>query len=1205
MTDWLTGPAGTNVPVLAGMVLTVVLCWRLLARPVFVDPSHDGAGSVARAVAPFVFAQVLIAAGFWLSRSTDTIWIMMVVAAIIGLTAVSLAVLARAARRASATLSGPTVAAVLLTALLNEIGALLLVRLVIVSDPDSPFGAGLAADAWLQARDAVGYPVVVAAAALAVAWLATSTGTGRGAVARVRRTFDGRVARWRTRRSELPGVTGRTIAGGSLVALALFVAPVFGPTTGSAHLTILGVATPQAGLIVLIAVLAAMVARYGHRFNPTGPVDVAGFLRRLFRGQVSRGDARVMWVDLRHMLLPVGLFVLVAATCAVRRDFGTVIPALAATFGVTWAATSDSVRRSPDLTEDGTFSPATVWRRLTRSLSVYRVFIWAAVILIGTAGTAVLLGTSYIQERATVWADPWAYRWDAGCAVPDGAQASPTGEIYCQQSLAANLESQHSQVARALSAVADGGLWGRGLRDTASGMVPAGQTDFILAVVWNKLGGVAVLLISILVVMLGAALRQATRSSRARAPDGRAGRRQGQLWFAFFAAGLASMIVGNYLFVFLATVNVIPHSGIPAPFLSRGGQWTLSLLAGIAIVVLIASRTGTAIAASKVPSVRMVEPPTLARPGRLAVVPLTVCLACVAVITVVPYQKPGFPLPTAYDETRPVCRVRDMTREGLTSAPPDPARCSTDRLAFNRTRVEVRLGDHTVLLQNRDTAAWTFEGTPEAGLTLADLSGLLKVGNGGVGLLDQSYDDVTQETAGTTLAKRLSAPSGHPEADGLLDLTIDPALQHALVDSLRSDGTAGSPPMAGGVVVIEAATGHVLASATAPGYAEPVRADSAEAEATEAAKQFLKNRKYYGPLAGERLDGSAEDATCQSAADSGEANPDCWRWSVIIPGASDNADSLAALRDYVGGDLDADLPLPHVNRAVGKWYGFGSTFKVIIAAAYLSQGGRPDDKLDAPLTIPLAPEVVIHNAGGGACPGGETGSITLARALAVSCNTAFVMLAARLGWPAIAEQARKFGMTVGTCQPKKPAFLAHRGAGTVESCVPDDVDGVAIGNNALGGQDVQGTPMAMATVLAAIANGGTAVAPTLLRSVRHPGSGEVEHPVGRSMSAVDPEVADTLTRALSETSVDGTAEGLDAAVKAKLWVKTGTHEVVPAGTRAPPGQYVIVHSWLVGFVNTATHGPVAFAVVIEANDEKAGAARTRAVVQRLCAGLGV
>jgi membrane peptidoglycan carboxypeptidase len=195
-------------------------------------------------------------------------------------------------------------------------------------------------------------------------------------------------------------------------------------------------------------------------------------------------------------------------------------------------------------------------------------------------------------------------------------------------------------------------------------------------------------------------------------------------------------------------------------------------------------------------------------------------------------------------------------------------------------------------------------------------------------------------------------------------------------------------------------------------------------------------------------------------------------------------------------------------------------------------------------------------------------------------------------------------MTVGSCDGK-PAWLAHRGEGAVASCVPADVDGVSIGNDALGGQDVQGTPLAMATVLAAVANHGSAVQPTLVRSVRHPGSGAVEHPVAKSSPALDPRAADALTRALGETAIDGTATGLNTAVKTTLWVKTGTHEVVPAGTTPPPGQYVIVDSWLVGFVNTATHGPVAFAAVVEAHDEKAGAARTRLLVQQLCAALGV
>ncbi|MFC7478964.1 FtsW/RodA/SpoVE family cell cycle protein [Luedemannella flava] len=907
MTDWLTGPAGTNVPVLTGMVVTAVLCWRLLARPVFVDARHDGAGPVARAAAPFVLAQVLVAAGFWLSRSTDTIWIMLVLAAIVGLTAVSLAVLGRAARRAGTVLSGPTVAVVLLTALLNEIGALLLVRLVIVSDPDSPFGAGLAADAWLQARDAVGYPLVVAAAALAVAWFATGTGTGRGAVARVRRSLDGRVARWRARRGGLPEVTGRTITGGALVALALFIAPVFGPTTGSAHLTILGVATPQVGLIVLIAVLAALVARYGHRFNATGRVDIIGFGRRLARGLVSRGEARVMWVDLRHMLLPVGLFVAVAATCAVRRDFGTVIPALAATFGVTWAATSDSVRRSPDLTEDGTFSPATVWRRLTRSLSVYRVFIWAALVLVGTAGTVVVLGTSYIQERATVWADPWAYRWDAGCAVPGARSRRRRGDLL---PAVAGREPGEPALAGRPGAVGRRRrrAVGAGLRDTASGMVPAGQTDFILAVVWNKLGGVAVLLISVLVVMLGAALRQAARSGRARAPDGRAGRRQGQLWFGFFTAGLASMIVGNYLFVFLATVNVIPHSGIPAPFLSRGGQWTLALLAGIAVVVVIASRTGLATAASRVPSARPVQAPTMARPGRLAVVvPLTVCLACAAVITVVPYQKPGLPLPTAYDETRPACRVREATHDGpLRAAGPG---------ALLDGPVGVRPHPGGGPPRRRDRAG---PGPGHGGLDVRGHS----AGGADAGRPERpAQGRRRRRRAARPVVRRRDAGDRRDDARQAAGRAVGGSRGRRRAGPDDRPGTAARPRRraALGRHGRRAADGrrrrgHRGRHGTGPRLRHRARLRRTRRRRCRGRKGHRRGRAVpqgtpvLRAAGGERLDGSVKDTTCEDAADSGEPDPDCWRWSVIIPGAPGDADGLAALRRYVGGGRDVDLP---------------------------------------------------------------------------------------------------------------------------------------------------------------------------------------------------------------------------------------------------------------------------------------------------------
>jgi cell division protein FtsI/penicillin-binding protein 2 len=303
----------------------------------------------------------------------------------------------------------------------------------------------------------------------------------------------------------------------------------------------------------------------------------------------------------------------------------------------------------------------------------------------------------------------------------------------------------------------------------------------------------------------------------------------------------------------------------------------------------------------------------------------------------------------------------------------------------------------------------------------------------------------------------------------------------------------------------------------------------------------------------------------------------CWRWRVIRgESAAGQSAAREALereqRRYVDNRFGVTaLPDPSINRALGRRYGLGSTFKIVIAAAYLDSGGGPDDLIDAPLSVSLAPTVVIHNAGGGYCPGADANRmISLRRALAVSCNTAFVQLARDLGWPAIAHQAQKFGFVIRRCGPADTGegWLAFELVGSVSSCVPPDSDGVAIGNNALGGLDVAGTALGMATVMAAVANNGVAIEPTLVRSLIIPGTGHEVVAPARTSSAMSPEGAALLADALSETAVDGTAAGLQARVGLPLRVKTGTHERVPAGQPVAPGSFVRVDSWMIGFVRT-------------------------------------
>lgn len=1175
----LTGPAWNNVLILTGMAWAVGAVCCLLTRP-----------ATGRLV---LWPLALIAAGFWLTGSVDTVMTIGVTAAVAGLAALAVRILAAGERpQGVGQVPGPVLAVVLATAVLVHLGCLLAIRLVIVPDPADPFGAGLRGDAWQTAQSVLIYPLLGFAVLLGLVWLA-STRLRRVPVA---------VPRW-----HLP-VPARLVSPGiAILVTASFALPLLDRSGSGAALTFWGVATPEFGKLAFIVVLALLVVRDSHRFTGAAGLPWRELRRRGGPG-LSHWPLVHAWLRARRFVLyPLGLFTVVAGISGgLRQDFGTVVSVLAATVGVTWAATRHAVRQAPDLAAPGGRTRFGRW--LGRMVPAYRPFLLPGGVLIFVTIILAWLVTDYVDERARIWANPWQYRWSAGCLPSDPAVTSPDtpdGTVACQRSLVADAESERSQLARALSAVADGGLWGRGLADTASAAVPAGSTDFIYIVMWNKLGAIIVLLAVTLTALLGAALRQV---SRAGPPPIRAGPSMATL----IGSGFATMLVGQSLFVFAATLNVLPHSGVPAPFLSRGGQSNLALLLGV-LLVLVMSRTNASPSAGADgprPTVRtgQAPPPTPLRvllltgtDGRAATcLPIAICVAIATGVTLVPYPAPNLlngRLPTAYDENRPPCPDRELSRAALTSVPPDPAGCSTDQFAVNRTRIEVRFADGPGLVLNRPGGDWLPPGDAHpSGLILSDLTGLLRTGDH-LGVLDQSYPHIVGGTAGTDLGRRLTPRPRTPAPDGGLNLTIRPALQHAAATAMRSPNPHGGGPFAGGLVLLNASTGHVLASVSVPTAGPGQVTGGPPAEMVDT-NRFLDRHAYYGRLGPDSgLDSSTPDDRCRRQSSDPTTQSDCWKWSLstVDSGAARIAEDEQ--RRYVDGDQAVEPPAPEVNRAVGQWYGLGSTFKVIIAAAYLAQPGTgAADLIPAPDQIALPGRPPIHNSGTGRCPGitGD-GRITLAQALAHSCNTAFVALAIALGWSRIADTAGRLGFRVGPCQGDGP-WAAHRLIGAVDSCLPTTSDGTSIGNNALGGQDVQGTPLALATVLAAVANDGRAVAPTIVTAVRRPDTGDVvATPDAEVSTAFSPATAAQLRTALAGTAIDGTAQGLNGDVGTELWVKTGTHEVIPEGEPARPGSFVRQNCWLVGFVETPG-GPLAFAVVVESRDERAGAQQARHIV---------
>ncbi|HSG79056.1 MAG TPA: penicillin-binding transpeptidase domain-containing protein [Acidimicrobiia bacterium] len=263
-----------------------------------------------------------------------------------------------------------------------------------------------------------------------------------------------------------------------------------------------------------------------------------------------------------------------------------------------------------------------------------------------------------------------------------------------------------------------------------------------------------------------------------------------------------------------------------------------------------------------------------------------------------------------------------------------------------------------------------------------------------------------------------------------------------------------------------------------------------------------------------------------------------------------------------GEELASRTDLPLVDRVRQAVYPPGSTFKVLVAAAALDAGLSPDSPLDD-LAEYRAPgtERPITNFRDGPCEDGST--ITLSDALVVSCNTAFAALGVELGGERIstASQDAGFGERV-------PFELA-----TEIGFVPDadalDADLPALAQSSIGGRDVRVTPLQMALVAAAVANGGEAPRPVIVdRVIDRDEIVDETQPIfwRRMFTAPTAAALREMMIAVVERGTGSTAR-TDGVV---IGGKTGTAEVPDA---AP-------HTWFIAF---AEHGErrLALAVLVE------------------------
>ncbi len=253
---------------------------------------------------------------------------------------------------------------------------------------------------------------------------------------------------------------------------------------------------------------------------------------------------------------------------------------------------------------------------------------------------------------------------------------------------------------------------------------------------------------------------------------------------------------------------------------------------------------------------------------------------------------------------------------------------------------------------------------------------------------------------------------------------------------------------------------------------------------------------------------------------------------------------------------------PLFNRATLGLYPPGSTIKPIVACIALSAGALGPGHVTR-----CAGSISVGEAKGDSrtisCPSGARhGELDLAGALVASCNVAFAQIGWQIGAGRLYNGLREFGFAESL--PFEVTAIAGR--------LPDaaTLDRASVAQLAIGQGELVTSPLHMAVMVAALADGGVMRRPYVVSEVRSPDGRTIQRtrPAIRQVP-VSATVARQVTRMMVEAVARGT--GLEARVPGvEVAGKTGTAEN-PGG--AP-------HAWFVGFA-PANKPAVALAVVVE------------------------
>lgn len=266
--------------------------------------------------------------------------------------------------------------------------------------------------------------------------------------------------------------------------------------------------------------------------------------------------------------------------------------------------------------------------------------------------------------------------------------------------------------------------------------------------------------------------------------------------------------------------------------------------------------------------------------------------------------------------------------------------------------------------------------------------------------------------------------------------------------------------------------------------------------------------------------------------------------------------------------LNAAGSMPMLNRAIRQTYPPGSTFKIVTAAAALDERVVTDadaaTDTPSPYVLPGTRTTLPNEARG--CE-----NASLADAIRVSCNTVMAHLGVEVGLDGMVETAEKFGFNdAGLRIP----------SGVARSNFDTDMSDDQLALSSIGQFNTTATPLQMAMVASAVANGGDLRRPHLVdRITTNDGDTvrqERSEPYERPMN---PATAVQLQRMMVDVVENGT--GSNAAIDgATVGGKTGTaqHGVDNSG---------LPYAWFISWAQAPESGRPAVAVAVVVEDAAA------------------